>query len=172
MAGSSSSSKQLQRRLRGLGPKRWDFQADRDLLAHLATTRSLGSLDELSDCISRATEHIFQISEGTNRQKLSDLMQNHLMPLLQLLFTALGPALQQLGDGLQQYSSSGQLPAAVTDQALDAVNCMCQLLGVFYQLTRTPYTAQQEQIQSHLAQCARDAGGCNHHITRLRRSVH
>jgi hypothetical protein len=161
MAGNSSSTKQLQRRLRGLSPKQWDVQVDRDLLEHLASARSLASLDELSDFIYRATEHIAAFREDTNRQK--NFVRNHLLPMFRLLCTALGPALQQLADGLQQYSSSGQLPAAVTDQAVDALNCMCQLTCVFCWIGKPDVGAQREALQPYLAQYARNAGGCTHH---------
>jgi hypothetical protein len=123
-----ASSKQLHRRLNGLGRTQWSFKADFDLLTHLGSinsTDSLLHLDILSDCIFRMAEHVNSITDSNELKELMDAMLLHYNYLA--LCKTLAWALQQLAEGVQQYLQQGQLPAALTERALDALHELCQL---------------------------------------------
>jgi hypothetical protein len=119
-----STTRQLLRRLNGLQPKQWNLQEDRELLEHLETACSLEVLHDVSGCMPRMTQHIANIFEHKGAQQYGHTLPYLLKPLLPVLSFGL----QQLGAGLQQYLSSGQLPAALTRQVVDSIIALCQLL--------------------------------------------
>jgi hypothetical protein len=84
MAGSDSSTKQLQRRLRGLGTKQWTMNTHWGITNHIAAKRSLACLDELSDCVSTATGHIVNITSvgpDDNQRQLIALLKDFMPPM-------------------------------------------------------------------------------------------
>jgi hypothetical protein len=115
------SSRELVRRWNGLGQKQWTWEEDQEVFEHLATA-SLQTLDELSAPIVRVAKHIDDMSRHVNMQKQAEMMM-----LSRALCPALGCGLQQLGVGLRLYLDSGQLPAALTGRALDAIITLCLL---------------------------------------------
>jgi hypothetical protein len=77
-------------------------------------------------------------------------------------------ALQQLGDGLEQFaSSSSDLPEGITCQALDSINCISYLLVRFYALATDIPEAQQASfnVWEEYAQSMRNAGGWPFHMS-------
>jgi hypothetical protein len=122
----SSSTKQLHRRLRGLGQRQWTLNADCELIAHISRCSALEVLDELSNCIVRMAEHI----ASPQAEEASELLQLTCSArvVFRQLYAALGAALQQLAEGAQQYLQQGQLPAALTVRAVEACNALCLVL--------------------------------------------
>jgi hypothetical protein len=173
----SISTMQLQRRLRGLGPRQWTLQSSSDLLAHLSSNLSLAALDELSDCIIRMAEHMSSLLASVGRLSMSSLTgdgpyklltmlltrasnaSRQLQPTLwQQLCTAAGAALQQLGQGLQQYMQQGQLPAALTERAVEACWALCVVLSCCYSLAWKVDPGQRSSVFQDLRQVVQSSG--------------
>jgi hypothetical protein len=120
------SSRELVRRWNGLGQKQWSWKEDQEVFEHLASA-SLQTLDELSAPIVKVAQHIEDMSQHMDLEKQIDMHR-----LLRALCPALGCGLQQLGVGLRLYLDSGQLPAALTGRALDAIITLCLLAKKLY----------------------------------------
>jgi hypothetical protein len=120
-----AASKQLQRRINGLGQRQWSVDAYVELLVHLYNVDSLLHLDILSDCIIRMAEHADK-GRLPDTRKLFDYITastgyNSLCRVARV-------ALQQLAEGVQQYLQQGQLPAVLTERALDASYALWSML--------------------------------------------
>jgi hypothetical protein len=120
-----AASKQLHRRLNGLGRSHWSFTADYELVSHLKSidsTDSMLHLDILSDCIFRMAEHVHKALPSKTAEAADCMVSNdgYLM-----LCTVLGVALQQLAEGVRKFLQQGQLPAALTERATDACSALC-----------------------------------------------
>jgi hypothetical protein len=120
----AAASKQLQRRLNGIGRPHWSVATDVDLVQHLACTCGLVDFDILCDCILRMAAHVLQLSSSKKMEFIGPSILEGQSPL----YTAVAAALQQLGQGLQQYMQQGQLPAALTERAVEACWALCSLL--------------------------------------------
>jgi hypothetical protein len=148
MAGTGSSTQQLHRRLRGMG-RQWSLQTDCELFQHVARERSLACLHELSDCIAKAAGHLVAIMFLSNDTRKAQQQFERFACMMPAIFKelcfVLGFALHELGAGLQQLNSSGHLPEAITCQALDAINCICYLVDMMYQLVGIMPAQQQER---------------------------
>jgi hypothetical protein len=126
-SSSASSSTKLQRRLMALPRGHWTLAADKELIAHLSTVRSLPGIAQLSDCLTKMAQHM---SRSLQADELDDLLAglNEASSTLQQLYTVTGSVLQQLAQCLQQYLQQGQLPAALTAYAVEACNALCLAL--------------------------------------------
>jgi hypothetical protein len=124
---STAASKQLQRRLSGLGRSHWNTETDVELLAHLFSAQvcNLTHLDILSDCIMRMAEHGSGV-QGSDKNMLVNSMV--VCQGYSILCKVLGSALQQLAEGVQQYLQQEQLPAALTVRAVEACYALCFVL--------------------------------------------
>jgi hypothetical protein len=132
-ANSSSSttvaaSKQLQRRLNGLGRPQWSTKTDLELLFHLNSACSLLHLDMLSGCIAKMAEHVHEARQRDKQDIFENMTKNQAQGYA-VLCRVLGCALQQLAEGVQQYLQQGQLPAALTERAVAACCALCAVLA-------------------------------------------
>jgi hypothetical protein len=80
----------------------------------------LSDIAQLSDCLTKMAQH----KRLLRTDELDDLLAGltDASSTLQQLYTVTGSILQQLAQGLQQYPQQGQLPAALT---VEACNALC-----------------------------------------------
>jgi hypothetical protein len=126
VSATATASRQLLRRLNGIGQPHWSVSKDIELVQHLGDAHDLLDLDVLSDCILRMTEHVHGL--GGRSSSWEPFVAKALITDQTPLYTAVAAVLQQLGQGLQQYMQQGQLPAALTERAVDACWALCSLL--------------------------------------------
>jgi hypothetical protein len=127
-SSSSSSSdlrpetpKQLQRRLNGISLTNWSMRNNLELLSSMMQWPNLSEIDTVSSSIFKMTQHI-------RTWPIDGQMNMLLMSGSSPICGVLGPALQQLGDSIQQHLQTGQLPAVLTARAVDACAVLCQVL--------------------------------------------
>jgi hypothetical protein len=123
---SAAASRQLVRRLNGIGRPYWSVTTDKELVRHLSVAHTLPDLDILSDCIARMAEHI----QGAGVRPKREFFCSYIVQsggYLELCITV-DSALQQLAQGLQQQLQHGQLPAALTQRAVEACCALCAVL--------------------------------------------
>jgi hypothetical protein len=122
----AAASRQLVRRLNGIGRPHWSVTTDKELVRHLSVAHTLPDLDILSECIVRMAEHIQGAGVRPKREFFSSYMVQNGGYLE--LCTVVGAALQQLAQGVQQQLQQGQLPAALTQRAVEACCALCAVL--------------------------------------------
>jgi hypothetical protein len=147
------SGRQLSRRLNGLGPKQWNVQADQDLLdgslQYFKEVCSEWGLDVFSSHFSRMARHICDICDNEGMKQKSMMTSQLFTPLAHVL----KHGLRQLGDGLQQYLTSGQLPAHLTVPFLHSIGDLCLSM-------REMCFTSSEKERTSLATQVQTAGVC------------
>jgi hypothetical protein len=126
-AAVAATSRQLVRRLSGIGRAHWIIATDIGLVRHLSAAHTLPDLDILSECIVRMAEHFRGASVRAQREFFSQYSAQ--FAARTDLCTAAGAALQQLAQGLSQYMQQGQLPATLTQRAVEACCALCCMLS-------------------------------------------
>jgi hypothetical protein len=143
---SSNNSCRLQRRLMALPRQQWTLDADHELTAHISTMTSLSDVAQLSDCLTKMAEHMASLAAHEQLELLDGLLAT---PALHTLYAVTGSALQQLGQGLQQYLQQGQLPAALTVYAVEACKALCHVLSTIHKYALAQPSAQQQMKLRH-----------------------
>jgi hypothetical protein len=125
-SSASAASRQLVRRLNGIGRPHWSVATDIELVRHLSADHTLPDLDLLSECIVRMEEHI----QGAGLRAKREFFGSYVLQPAGYteLCNAVGSALQQLAQGVQQQLQQGQLPAALTQRAVEACCALCAVL--------------------------------------------
>jgi hypothetical protein len=131
---SPTPTAKLQRRLMSLPRKKWDSMTSFLVIVHTETGRSLATLDQLSDCLARAAEHLRSLDPSEQDMMVQQIFscEQHSPTVFSHLCSGAGFALQQLAEGMQQYLQQGQLPAALTVHAVEACCSLLYMLALVY----------------------------------------
>jgi hypothetical protein len=151
-----AASKQLQRRLNGLGPMQWGAKTDMELLTHLFSADSLLHFDILSDCINRMAEHVIQARRNVQKELFLCMTRGYAVLCKVSTF-----ALQQLAESVQQYLQQGQLPAALTERAFEACYSLCTVLKCvlrWFIQAKESWEDQAEILRQSCYQCGVQEG--------------
>jgi hypothetical protein len=107
--------------------RQWNTDIDFELISHISTTLDSSDVALLSDCLTKMAEHVWALPGDEQHIMLAGLLAKP--STMQELCSATSSVLQQLSEGVQQYLQQGQLPTALTANAVEGCNALCLTLS-------------------------------------------